>query len=315
MKKLSSGLLTLLFVLPAGQTVLAQTSGATCTDWQWESETRLPGSINEASGMAKSRDHNRLFHVNDSGNSASVFITGLSGESLGQFELKAKENNDYEAIAVGPCQDSSKSCIFVGDIGDNAYHRDSIQIHVIGEKDQFEKDEDVLNSLNLVYPDGAHNAEAMGITPTGDLVILSKESKFFFWQSPGKAKVYRFSRQQLFTSASGKLDLSGEIDIPGFLPAASDDGLLVTDLAFHPNGKQLAILTYEFILLLNWHEGADYSNAAGLKKDKDYWVIPIKKLKQAESITFISPSELLVSSEGKSPKLHKYSCVNQLETR
>ena len=45
--------------------------------------------------------------------------------------LRLSDFEDWEAIAVGPC--GSRTCLFVGDIGDNKARRKHITIHRVTE--------------------------------------------------------------------------------------------------------------------------------------------------------------------------------------
>ena len=89
----------------------------------------LPGKIlselkekklREVSGMASSvRNPGFLWAHNDSGHRAEVFLIDENCDIRQSFVLAGIDNRDWEDIAVGPGPDSTKSYVYIGDIGDN----------------------------------------------------------------------------------------------------------------------------------------------------------------------------------------------------
>ncbi|HEX6225828.1 MAG TPA: hypothetical protein VFZ52_15525 [Chryseolinea sp.] len=76
--------------------------------------------IGEISGMAASVSNPKLIWAhNDSGNKPDVYLLdeGLNVKLI--CSLDGVENRDWEDIATGPGPDSSKSYVYVADIGDN----------------------------------------------------------------------------------------------------------------------------------------------------------------------------------------------------
>lgn len=113
------------------------------------------------------RDHGRV-------RVASVGVEGLV-------------STDSEALAAGRCGNSW--CIYVGDIGDNLRRRDAITITRFVEPRRLRGDEWVsADSVQLRYPDGAHNAEALLADDAGNLLIVTKAEGA---RGRGAARVYR----------------------------------------------------------------------------------------------------------------------------
>src|SRR6185369_18081869 len=80
---------------------------------------QLSDPIDEDSGLAISRKFpDRLYHVNDSGDSGRFFITDLTGRNLRIVNVKSFSPVDAEDLALGPCS-ASADCLFIGDIGSN----------------------------------------------------------------------------------------------------------------------------------------------------------------------------------------------------
>lgn len=76
--------------------------------------------LGEVSGLASSiRNPGMLWAHNDKGNRPEVYLIDDKCEIKGIVVLDGIENRDWEDIAVGPGPDSTKSYVYVGDIGDN----------------------------------------------------------------------------------------------------------------------------------------------------------------------------------------------------
>src|SRR4051794_9496508 len=151
-------------------------------------------AIREASGIAASRRVDNVWWVhNDSGDTARVFAISTAGATLGEYALSGASAPDWEDIAIGPGPDAGVSYLYVGDIGDNTKSRSTVQVYRVPEP--------LVNpaaplstpqtltgvvALDLKYPDGAHDAEALFVDPTTrDLFVVTKDL------AGGVAGVYR----------------------------------------------------------------------------------------------------------------------------
>jgi hypothetical protein len=147
----------------------------------------------ETSGIAASGRAAGVWWVhNDSGDSARVFAIGTDGRDLGEFDLSGASAVDWEDVAVGPGP-SAGAYLYLADIGDNTKTRASVQVYRVAEP--------LVNpsatpgapqtltgvaSLNLTYPDGPHDAEALLVDPTtGELFVVTKDL------AGGVGKVFR----------------------------------------------------------------------------------------------------------------------------
>jgi len=162
----------------------------------------LSDEIDESSGVAKSRRNPGVVWThNDSGNSARIF--GLLPEKgvVATIRLASAPVLDWEDIAVGPCPWHLETpCVFVGDIGDNFRVRSSVAVIVFEEPDlnarrdaHFETD---WSAAKLRYPSGAANAEALAVTESGDVLIVTKRDGV-------PAQVFRVPRADLAAGLHG----------------------------------------------------------------------------------------------------------------
>ena len=77
-------------------------------------------NLTEASGLAASVNNpGLLWTLNDSDNTADVFLIDQKADIKLTCRLKGIKNRDWEDIAVGPGPEEGKSYVYVGDIGDN----------------------------------------------------------------------------------------------------------------------------------------------------------------------------------------------------
>jgi hypothetical protein len=139
----------------------------------------------EASGVAASRRTPGVFWAhNDSGEPVIVALDER-GMATRRVRVAGAEVDDWEDIAVGPCPQGS--CVYIADIGDNGTRRDHITLYRVPEpaaQDAATKSAEVFEA---VYPDGAHDAEALFVTSESDAYIITKGD-------PGPVRLYRFPR-------------------------------------------------------------------------------------------------------------------------
>lgn len=190
-------------------------------------------AMNETSGIAASHINKNIFYVhNDSGDTSRFFAITPNGDLKETFYYKKDTTQkhvdllDCEDIAVGPGVEKDKSYIYLGDIGDNSANRGFITVY------RFE--EPVVNgtktvssikadAINLKYPDGAHDAEALMIDPVDKLlyIITKREDSVGVYTAPLNASLKEITVMQKRTNLhfSGlplfKWITAGDISVDG----------------------------------------------------------------------------------------------------
>lgn len=191
--------------------------------------------INEASGLVALKSNRGFWTHNDSGDRARLFAFDRDGASLGQVELNDVEPVDWEDLSAGPC--GNTRCLVVGDIGDNPSTRSEISLHRFEEPEppgsggtrRFD-----VETLRVVYPDGATDAEGLAVDPlSGDVLIVSKNRR-----QPVSA-VYRLGADQWGSTDPVVLESIGEIRWQGHGLAT-----LATAATIDPAGEELFVQTY-----------------------------------------------------------------------
>lgn len=255
----------------------------------------------EASGLAVSaRFPGRLYHVNDRGHTPTVYVSDHSGKVSQEIRLpELGAEADTESLGYGPC--GKKTCVYIGDIGDNSAERASISVAWIEEQETF-RNTRLTGRVELKYPGGPRNAEGFFVHPSGDLVLFTKRTEKTGSKQKGKKWRAISSEVYLLPAASlakGKgtfvLEKVGELDVPAMLGDQSADSI-VTGASASSDGRVL-LLTYTAAIELLWKPGQEWKAASGLKKGRHYNVIPLS-LPHQEAIEFLADrSGFLVTSE------------------
>lgn len=119
--------------------------------------------ITESSGLVV-LDSRRVVTTNDSGDAARVFVVDpRTGETT---DTPSWPGPTFDVEALAPAGDNA---VWVGDIGDNQRVRTSIQVT------HLPLDGSAATTYDLVYPAGAHDAEALLAHPlSGRLFVVTK---------------------------------------------------------------------------------------------------------------------------------------------
>ena len=137
--------------------------------------------IIEASSFTVSAIHSDLLWiVNDSGNSATVYGVKKNGNVVMRIFLSGATNVDWEAIEQASCDGiSDKSCLFIGDIGDNLRRRQNITIYRVVEPTEILENsiDQAWDKVTLMYPgQKAHDAESILIDRQRRLLLVITKS-------------------------------------------------------------------------------------------------------------------------------------------
>lgn len=233
----------------------------------------------EGSGVAASRRlQGRLWAHNDSGRPELVALD-TRGAVVGRVRVTGATIDDWEAIAVGPCQ--AGSCIYIGDIGDNNANRPQITVYRIPEPSEAGGSVAVADVLHARYPDGAHDAEALLATASGELFVVTKGET-------GAVALYRFPRDAR-PGAAAQLQRVGK-------PSGSDQrtrGERITDGAVSPDGAWVALRTTTAVVFYRAGE-----LLAGQWREAGRTSLDALREPQGEGITFGDDKTLYLVGEG-----------------
>lgn len=171
--------------------------------------------IVESSGLVVEGD---LAHtVNDSGDIGRVFtVDTTTGETVG-VTFWADGPRDVEALAPG-----GPGHVWVADIGDNGGSRDSVSVTrvPVGQGDRTVDEE----TIDLVYPDGARDAESLLVHPVTGRIYIATKGVF---------------GGELHAAPPDLAD-----DAPNVLGLVGPVAGIVTDGAFFNDGEHLIVRSY-----------------------------------------------------------------------
>jgi hypothetical protein len=233
----------------------------------------------EGSGVASSRRNPaRAWAHNDSGGPVLVALTDR-GAVTGRIRVTGARVDDWEAMAAGPCP--AGSCLYVGDIGDNSARRKRITLYRLTEPDDGSASVRVGDIFHATYPDGAHDAESLLVTPAGDIFIVTKGDT-------GPVAIYRFPRQ-MTPGATVQLERIGKPRDGG--KARSGDR--ITDGAVSPNGEWIVLRTRD---ALSFHAAADLTTGNWREAAR----VDLRQLRepQGEGVSFADDTTILLVGEG-----------------
>jgi hypothetical protein len=219
--------------------------------------------IAENSGMARDTKNKVYWTVNDSGSLGVVYGVDSTGKVKGTLRYNAFPI-DAEAVAW------NKGRLYVGDIGDNDSKRKTIRVYYFDDPKPDNKTR-TYKAWDFRYPDGAHDAETLLVSPQGRLYIATKALKGGLYEAPAKPSRDDVNKLKRVHTA----------------PATLTDGVLL------PGGKQIALLTYAKVLVVDAKTYAQQGSA-------DVTGVP-----QAEALAVgLDGRSLLVGGEGKSSKVY-----------
>ena len=285
---------------------------------QWRAPQKVgamdPQLVREASGLAASRLHpGRLYHNNDSGDGPYFYLTDAQGGATQRVAVSGFVPRDVEEIALGRCVGAA-SCLFLGDIGDNAQARPSVTFVEVEELPEFAEEIAPLRSVEARYPDGPHNAESFAIHPNGDLYLITKASDFQTRTST-PAQIFRLTAAQLAAPA-GEIQtfaLVGMID----LPALVSDGFVnqtATAMDISPDGARTLILTYRNVIEWNRDLSAP-GDGLILEPGRDYTITPLAAVIQAEAVAYLAEGDGITYSTELAPPATEAPLYRQMCAR
>ncbi|HWB42728.1 MAG TPA: hypothetical protein VG500_15810 [Gemmatimonadales bacterium] len=237
-------------------------------------------SLGESSGVAASRRQpGVLWTLNDSGHDPWLFATDTLGRDLGAFVVSEAENRDWEAVTIGPCGDGG-DCLYIADTGDNGQNRRSATVYRVPEpaiparSPQTRRAE----ALELRYPNGRWDVEAVYVDSTGALYLITK--------GRGTPPIlYRVGPESWKERGTVTAEEVGRLPI--------DSGSLgnrVTDAALSPSGRWVAVRTY--LAIYRFTPAGRSLVATGVACDAAGLQL------QGEGISWLDDRVLVLTSEG-----------------
>jgi hypothetical protein len=297
-----------------------------CTDTRAPASRTLPalsdakrsgsladGFLREQSGLVRSSSDASVFWShNDSGNQPQLFAVDSTGASRGRWTVTGATNNDWEAIAVGPCE--SGACIYLADVGDNGARRKTVSIWRIREPalpmatertvgDATGLSTDSATRIRVRYPDGAHDVEAVWVSPDTSIWLLTKR--------PHRNAGGQFRRALLFrippsASHDSMPVLAQLVDSLPIVPLGDDSDTWVTDASFSADGSggaRVAVRTYQEVVVFS-------ADSLTGRPDSVVARCSLRRLheRSGEAVAWMANGRLLLGNEGRGSRLWTGRC-------
>lgn len=246
----------------------------------------------ESSGVAVSRAHpGVLWTHNDSGDGPYLYATDLRGRDLGFLLVPGADAIDWEDVALGPCPTRAGTCVYLADTGDNVEVRPWVTVYAVPEPDPPTGPGDTLRTtaapavLQLRYDDGAHDVEAIYVSPRDSALYLVSKGR------SQNIAVYRVDRAA-WKAGSASVARASRLQVLDIHPDPGA-GRWVTGVGIRPDGRLVAIRTYGEIFF--FHPGV-----GGRLTPADRRACDIGRLREpggGEAIAFLDDSTLVLTSE------------------
>jgi hypothetical protein len=255
--------------------------------------------MDETSGLVASASKSNIYYAhNDSGDTSRFFAITADGRLKSTIYYTGNKNNrlgvkDCEDIAIGPGPVKGNSYVYIGDIGDNYSIRRFITVYRMEERKSWGIDSiahAVPVPLNLKYPDGRKDAEAMTIDPIENLlyIITKRGDSVGVYTAPLTYK----ANDTITLTFRCKLSFTG---IKPFKWITAAD---VTT-----NGKQILVKSYEKVYY--WRRAGNEPIWKTLQKAPQE--LTYKQEKQGESIAFTPDGKgYYTTSEGIYAPIYYY---------
>lgn len=279
----------------------------------------LDSTLDEISGMAVSRSNAQYIWTHtDSGGKPELYVLDHAGKHVHTFAIEGAVNTDWEDIALGPCAvNDDKTCIYIGDTGDNRYKRKDKKILVVEEPrlaDDLTLSEKpdklkIRQTIPVVFPETTEtdakfvnpDCESLMVDPrNADIYVVSKQSY------GGLQSLYKVPR----SGKDARLEYIASYKFIGGLGVLTKLYNAVTGADFAPDGKHFVIRSYAEVYE---YDLTEYPTVA------EAFLHPVARFTtselQGESIAYDADGKSMMSS-GESvatqPALmHFYKCVSE----
>ena len=262
--------------------------------------------IDEASGLAASRNNDEMLWVINDDGPAVLYAINATGKSLGRVELADARNRDWEDLASFRLNDDAY--LLVADIGDNERRREKVRLYLLPEPEPATSKSTSARRIDFRYPDGPRDAEAIAVDVENErALILSKR------EIP--AVLYSVS----LAGSMDKLQTATRLGAVGSLPQPSRNDIASaarkkdwnwqpTAMDIASDGSSAVVLTYAGVYLYRRTAGEDWIDAMQRRPE----VVSRSRNASAESIAFnASGDAVYITLEQRNAPLFRLDLTRQ----
>lgn len=233
----------------------------------------LDAAFAETSGLAASRVHaDTLWLLEDGGNPASLHAVSKRGRRLASFAIDGISNTDWEDLAA--FQLGGKRYLLIADTGDNGGLRRTLLLHVVPEPATLDAGMPLKPAWSIAFrwPDGARDCEAVAVDAArGQILLLSKKRnppELFVLPLQPRGNGLQTARRVGHLAGVPQASLEQQRTDPRRAQLLHQ----VTAADVSPDGRTLAVLTYQHLLL--YPRGADERWRQAVRRDPQVRDVP-----------------------------------------
>jgi hypothetical protein len=258
----------------------------------------LDGKLDETSGLAASgRFRDTFWLIQDGGNGATLHAISKRGSRLASVPVDGVRNTDWEDLAAFRSQD--RHYLLIADTGDNGGLRRTLQLHVVPEPEALVDGRSVQPAWSIAFrwPDGPRDVEAVAIDAGANEVLLVSKKR-----DPAELFAVPLQRVPGVVTARRIARLAPPAFGAGTGGDATDArrrklGRQVTSADLSPDGRTLAVLTYDHLLLYSRAPGESWAQAVARPPRTQ----PVPWLHQAEAVAWLPDGRGLLATGEFSP--------------
>jgi hypothetical protein len=242
----------------------------------------LPKKLKEVSGITYFPETNLIYALEDSGNANKIYALNSEGKINKAITITNAVNVDWEDITK-----DKKGNIYIGDFGNNANERKDLCIYKVA-KNELSKENAVSEyKISFSYPEQTefppkkkemfYDVEGFFEYKNYFYLFTKNRSKGF----DGTAFIYKI------LNAPGK---QKAIKIGEFKTCDNYNHCVLTSAAISPDGKKVALLSHDKIVLFQNFKGDLFHKSAQTE-------IKLNHFSQKEAIVFKDNNTLLIADE------------------
>ncbi|MHA6246720.1 hypothetical protein ACXYMU_02200 [Pontibacter sp. CAU 1760] len=230
---------------------------------------QLDDRIKESSGLAMAKDSTLWTH-GDGGTANALYRISLKGELLQEMPLQVP-NHDWEDLT-----EDADGNLYIGDVGNNLNNRKNLRVYKVHPETHT-----VLDIIRFRYADQtAFPPEKEQLQYDLEGMFYQDDSLHFFTKSRSLRR--NLTRYYSVPANAGDYTLEPQAELVLQSP--------VTAAAVAPDRSQFALLGYGRLYLFGMEAGS--VNFRGKRT-----CLPLGRTGQAEALTYLSPTSLLLTNE------------------